>query len=502
MLWALFALAGADEPNVAVQPQTELVSIVFRLARVVPYHTARPSPYLDDVDAWFAPYANEPAVRRAQALARGRHIAFDAPASFAAQLDPQGRLAPLEVRQLDPRWTQEEAEAFRRELRQFARASRFKAFWRTQADTAAALEGAAQGHLSEWPLWSWLDDQFNTSPPPLTVHLSLANGPAHYAVAGPQVEGSDATTTILAVDWDRAEALSPRAYEQLTHQAFVAYARPLVRPAEQGWEPSAISAYAQVRDEMEALQLNSASTFSQETAARALHVLYSLDHEGPEAACRVATHHVQQGFRYVRPLALALDAARDQGSLDDALATVSEVFDRPGADVPRTNIRQAFLERPNATLLLGSNEQLLAHYMPHVTPFLSATFGRTFHSALVEDAQWPHYTQAIYGTPSGVPGLGKLLADNGWQVTSEGITYDGTFYEGEHLLLIAALTRPDGGRVVVYTGATPGVIHDAHTLPHGETPWLIADRSTPTPRLVAGESSGRFPHCEGIQPLH
>jgi Domain of unknown function (DUF4932) len=68
------------EPSVAphVDPRVELLSIVFRLAGNSEYSMSPLKSYTADIDAYFAPYKEHPAVALARKLAGENEVGFDA----------------------------------------------------------------------------------------------------------------------------------------------------------------------------------------------------------------------------------------------------------------------------------------------------------------------------------------------------------------------------------------------------------------------------------------
>jgi Domain of unknown function (DUF4932) len=88
---------SSEGMEVAVDARVELFSVLERLAGRPEYGVAA-TPYALAVDAWFAPYAGEPAVASFRRLRESHSIGYDAAMTLAAQLDEQ--LAP--VRPLSP----------------------------------------------------------------------------------------------------------------------------------------------------------------------------------------------------------------------------------------------------------------------------------------------------------------------------------------------------------------------------------------------------------------
>ena len=69
-----------------VDPRVELLSIVFRLAGNSEYQMSPLKSYTEDIDAYFAPYKDHPAVLIAKKLASERDVGFDAVMNLAVHL--------------------------------------------------------------------------------------------------------------------------------------------------------------------------------------------------------------------------------------------------------------------------------------------------------------------------------------------------------------------------------------------------------------------------------
>jgi hypothetical protein len=78
-----------------VDPRVELLSIVFRLAGNSEYQMSPLKSYTEDIDAYFAPYKDHPAVLIAKKLASERDVGFDAVMNLAVHLSFPPALKPL-----------------------------------------------------------------------------------------------------------------------------------------------------------------------------------------------------------------------------------------------------------------------------------------------------------------------------------------------------------------------------------------------------------------------
>jgi hypothetical protein len=93
----VFVRPTLGEPSLAprVDPRVELLSIVFRLAGNSEYNMSPLKTYTADIDAYFSPYKEHPAVALARKLASERDVGFDAVMGLAVRLSPPPALKPL-----------------------------------------------------------------------------------------------------------------------------------------------------------------------------------------------------------------------------------------------------------------------------------------------------------------------------------------------------------------------------------------------------------------------
>src|SRR6266705_4984051 len=92
-VWSLalilfFARLTLGEPTLEphVDPRVELLSIVFRLAGNSEYNMSPLKTYTADIDAYFSPYKDHPAVTLARKLASERDVGFDAVMGMSVRL--------------------------------------------------------------------------------------------------------------------------------------------------------------------------------------------------------------------------------------------------------------------------------------------------------------------------------------------------------------------------------------------------------------------------------
>ncbi len=85
----------AATPQPRVDERVELLSIVFRLADNFEYNMNTLPAYSSDIDRYFAPYKNHPAVQMAHMLEGKNGVGFDAVMVMAISLSPPPELKAL-----------------------------------------------------------------------------------------------------------------------------------------------------------------------------------------------------------------------------------------------------------------------------------------------------------------------------------------------------------------------------------------------------------------------
>jgi len=127
-------VARGSEPTLApqVDPRVELLSIVFRLAGNPEYNMSPLKTYTADIDAYFSPYKDHPAVGLARKLASERDVGFDAVMGLAVRLTPSPALKPLVAFTEDvpdARYGKDNAILFAQRLADFYRDTHFEKFF-------------------------------------------------------------------------------------------------------------------------------------------------------------------------------------------------------------------------------------------------------------------------------------------------------------------------------------------------------------------------------------
>jgi hypothetical protein len=209
------AVQSRAERDIAPQPRVEerieLLSIVFRLAGNPEYNMDTLPGYSADIDDYFAPYKNHPAVQMAHELQQRKGVSFDAVMAMAISLSPPPELKPLVAFTQtvpDQRWGVADAEKFLTLLRDFYRDSKFAKFYAGHQSVYQMAQERFAKTLGAVD-FGWYP-RFYGKAPDLTYHLILGlnNGGGNY---GPRLIHPDGRMELFSIIgcWTHDDAGSP-----------------------------------------------------------------------------------------------------------------------------------------------------------------------------------------------------------------------------------------------------------------------------------------------------
>jgi hypothetical protein len=194
-----------------VDERVELLSIVFRLAGNFEYNMSQLALYTTDIDRYFAPYKNHPAVTTAAKIAKDREVGFDAVMAMAIYLSPPPDLAPIvpfSDQVPEGRWGKENATAFVSLLRDFYRDTNFHAFFAARHELYDLAESRFALLLGQLDL-AWYKQFYGTMPNArFNLILGMNNGGGNY---GPKVVFPDGREELFAIIgvWTKDDAGRP-----------------------------------------------------------------------------------------------------------------------------------------------------------------------------------------------------------------------------------------------------------------------------------------------------
>ncbi len=475
LTWAVLGLtaARAGELPVQVDREVELVSLVFHLAGTQEYAQAEPA-YADAIDSWFGPHRAHPVVQMVAPLRAEHGVGFDAVVSLGVHLDEDLLLQPGSDR-LDARWTPDASGAFLKQLRRFARATDWDAFWAAQAPYRAQVE-ARYVDAGAGRVVAWLDRTFGpVEGAHYALHPGLLAGRHAYGVSA-RVDGKLVMSPVVGPQPSPGRHLE----DLLVHEFGHAYVNPALDAQRAILEEPGRAVHAHVASRMASQAYKTWNTVVNESGVRALTVLYALDTRGEDQARARLDEELGKGFGWVDDVVAWMDAHR-HGQALDLQAHVAELAALLAAWAAAPDWPQGFRGPINAALdLLGAGAVLIA---PAELAYADAMHARFFAQRGLArvDTRWQPGQATVaevhYGTPSSSPLLAARLAHYGVALTETGVVIGGESFEAERPRLILARPHPDDADVpvVIYAAWHLEDVNGLNGLRHGATDWLVAD---------------------------
>lgn len=271
----------SQEMAARVDDRVELLSIVFREAGSFEYNLDKLPRYSKDIDRYFAPYRNHPAVRMARELALRKGVGFDSVMAMAISLSHPPELKPLvpfTATVPEQRWGADEAEAFLPLLRDFYRSSQFQRFYETHQAMYRLAEARFAGTQRRLNV-SWFPEFFGPSPHlSYRILLGMNNGSGSYAVRLALPDGGMDLYSIVGC-WTNDDAGNPTYppgqdyLATVVHEFNHSFVNPVINAH---WTEFAAAGevYSGVATEMRGLAYGNAETMVDESVVRAAAIVY------------------------------------------------------------------------------------------------------------------------------------------------------------------------------------------------------------------------------------
>jgi hypothetical protein len=318
---ALFACLGvlllacrvqaSDPIPVRVDPNVELLSIVFRFAGAGEYNqSSSQSPYADEVEKHFGPFKDHPVVKLAAQLRESDKIGFDAVMSFAVHLK-SGALVPkipfdAATASLDRHWKPAAAARFLAALKQFAADSKAEAFFAAHQDYYQKAAERLNVPLSSRPYRAWLDSFFGARPgAQFSALVGLLNGGANYGVSVHYPDGKLEILPVIGADKfdDRGlPVFDSSANPLIVHEFCHTYTNAFVDRFAEGLTPSAEKIYPYRKALLAKQAYANPRTMLYESMVRACTVRFALDNETPQTAAAQLQEEIGRGFLWTAEL--------------------------------------------------------------------------------------------------------------------------------------------------------------------------------------------------------
>jgi hypothetical protein len=304
------APTGTMGIDISVDPRVELMSIIFRLAGNNEYNQCQVPKYDKDIEAYFKPYKDHPAVKFAAELRNRRGVSFDAPMSMAVHLTDANTLSPLvpfkpHPADLDDRWQFNETEKFLEKARQFAKDANFAGFFDKHKalhdETTKALKDTTQRNAH----FEWFAEFFGArADVNFHVILGMANGGPSYG-ASILINGKQHMYSIPGVwlcDPNGKPAFDEDAVNTLFHEFCHSYTNPIVNKFESRLEPAGKKLYPEVEQVMKKMAYGSWQTMMREYVVRVCVIQYYRRYQTPPYVKRLLRNEISEGFIDMREL--------------------------------------------------------------------------------------------------------------------------------------------------------------------------------------------------------
>jgi hypothetical protein len=295
----LFSVAGlaaaADTIRVAVDPRLELVAAVESLSGAS-YLTPTASEYRRQMEKWFRPWADHPAVRNLDHLWLGN---ASGPASAALCLSDPPELAfvaPAHDCPGQPAGGPAVLEFWVRLLRDFAAQSEFATFFAGMRQGYRSLEAWTRRNVGDEDV-AVIEEYFGTRQRSYTVAIS----PLVRAGYGPGLPAADGRLNAYAVVGTPGLGDRARLRNLLRHEFGHSFTNPAVRRNRALYEPYD-SLFAPLSARMHRLGYGGWQACVFEHVLRAAVARMALHNEGPGAAARLLAGDRSIGFLYIDAL--------------------------------------------------------------------------------------------------------------------------------------------------------------------------------------------------------
>ena len=462
--------------DVRVDKRVELISILHRYGGGNEYRLAPASAYVTAVDKTFAPFKDHPAVR-ATAQLRAKHgITFDAPIIFAVHLDDKLELVnAAELPLLDARWKGVDVEAYAKLVREFAADTKLDAF--VDAHRELYVQKAKQLRDlvdAENPV-GFFDALFGQRTKTRYIVVpGLLNGTRNFGVRATLPDGSEEFYQVLG-DHGGAPDLA-----LLVHEMAHSYVNPIFERHHVQLAAAGESLFRHVAEAMRAQQYVNWQTLLNESAVRAVVVMFMRERKGDVVAAKQARDEMRASFLWIHELEEVFRKYRrgraTYPTFDAYMPKVIAFFDELAKQYETSPPKLPFIGPFDAVLrsdyvLVLPKDGAAATYAKKL-PFFA---NKQVTTELVDGK-----SIVAYGTTESNPAVAKAAAWALWKITADGIELGDKKLAGKNLVLVACwFRRDDPARgIAVYAAADEAnLVGINHTLKHGGRDWLVAKKT-------------------------
>ena len=297
--------------QVVIDPRTELLSVIFRLAGNPEYNMARVKSYTDDVENQFGKFRNESVVKLAQELRQTRGVSYDAVMSMAVHLTDTTNVqlrVPLQPwpEGLDRRWTARDVNHFIKAAQQFVEDTSFQKFIEQHAQLYQTTSDRMQSLMKKEAHLEWFDVFFGKRPEAsFTMDIDLLNGGGNYGSHFRAPDGHEELYCVLGVwqvDSQGLPEFGRYTMPVVIHEFCHSYCNPLINRHLAELRSSGDVLFAHESERMRSQAYGDGSTLLRESLVRTCVIRYVRQYQGEAAARRAIEAEEQNGFLWMQGL--------------------------------------------------------------------------------------------------------------------------------------------------------------------------------------------------------
>lgn len=273
-----FSQVNSIQPKVA--EQTELVSIVFRLANAKEYVNNDVTSYVNAIDEYFKPYANHELIKFVKKLRHTSRVSFDAVMSMAVNLDINEGIRfkeNLSIDSHDKRWSEKNINKFVELLDRFYKDSKFNDFFISQKSLYQKAENSYNEVLKEVD-FKWFEEFYGFKPNgSYNLIISLTNGRGCYGPSIKYIDGHEdiyAVMGIQQIDSLGIPFYTNKSIPTIIHEFNHSFCNPLIESHYNSMEPKASEFFKLVKDKMYSQHYGTSETMLYESLVRACVIKY------------------------------------------------------------------------------------------------------------------------------------------------------------------------------------------------------------------------------------
>ena len=320
-----------------VDPNIELMSIVWRLAGNPEYSAPNFKMYNDRIEAHFGEYRSHELIGFVQSIIRDNRISYDAVASMAVHLDEE-----LNLRQdvapgsLEGRWSSVDKDRFVELLKKFAADARFDDFFAGNAEMYAEASRRFMSVCEAVDL-DWYAKFFGVEPKGNFIIINgLGVGLQNYGFSVKRTDGDEEIYAIMgawSVDGEGMAIFPMEDYVPvLLHEFNHSFVNNLTARHREAFRDSGERLFAVYGDAMRMQAYDNWETVLNEALVRAAVIKYMYDHGVAQEVLAAMVRHESRnnGFQWTGLIMAELekyDETRDEyPTLDDYMPRLAEAY--------------------------------------------------------------------------------------------------------------------------------------------------------------------------------